>query len=84
MAGEGLVGLARGFLYAGVPRLVASLWQVQDEATELFMTHFYRAFLEEETTAAEALRQAQQALRSDRRYRDPFFWGAFVLDGDWR
>lgn len=82
--GEGLVGLTRGFMYAGVPRVVASFWQVRDEATAELMARFYRAMLAEGMPAAAALRAAQLALRQDRRFRDPFYWAAFALQGDWQ
>ncbi len=82
--GEGLLGLAHGFLVAGADRVVASLWQVRDQATAAFMTHFYRSLLNEETTPAASLRSAQIELRQERRYRDPYFWAAFTLQGDWR
>lgn len=81
--GEGFVGLARGFLYAGVPQVVASLWQVQDQATAELMTHFYRGLLEDGKPAATALREAQLAIRAQRRWQDPFFWGAFLFQGGW-
>jgi tetratricopeptide (TPR) repeat protein len=82
--GEGLVGLSRGFLYAGVPRVVASLWQVRDRATAELMARFYRGMLGEGSTPAAALRAAQLAVRQERRWRDPYFWAAFTLQGDWR
>jgi CHAT domain-containing protein/tetratricopeptide (TPR) repeat protein len=82
--GEGLVGLARGFQYAGAARVVASLWRVEDRATAELMTRFYRALWREGRPAAAALREAQLALRRERRFRDPSFWAAFVLAGDWR
>jgi CHAT domain-containing protein len=82
--GEGLVGLTRGFLYAGVPRVVASLWQVDDRATAELMSHFYRGMLTEGLAPGEALRGAQLALRADDRTRDPYYWAPFVLQGDWR
>ena len=82
--GEGLVGLTRGFLYAGVPRVVASLWQVDDRATAELMTVFYRGLLSQGLAPDEALRQAQLALRSQPRTRDPYYWAPFVLQGDWR
>lgn len=82
--GEGFVGLSRGFLYAGAERVMASLWQVRDRATAELMGQFYRALLGEEMPPAAALRQAQLALRAERRWRDPFFWAAFALEGDWR
>jgi len=81
--GEGLVGLTRGFLYAGVPRVVASLWRVQDRATEVLMTHFYRALWHDRLPSAAALRKAQLLLRRDPKYRSPYSWAGFVLQGDW-
>ncbi|MFL6200731.1 MAG: CHAT domain-containing protein [Thermoanaerobaculia bacterium] len=82
--GEGLMGLTRGFLYAGVPRVVASLWPVQDRTTAELMARFYRAMWTEGLSPAAALRQAQRSLRSEPRYRDPYSWAGFVLQGDWR
>jgi len=81
--GEGLMGLTRGFLYAGVPRVVASLWRVQDRATEVLMTHFYRALWHDRLPSAAALRKAQLLLRRDPKYRSPYSWAGFVLQGDW-
>ncbi len=80
--GEGLVGLARGFMYAGAPRLVVSLWQVGDASTRVLMPEFYRELLRGGLSPAAALRQAQLAVRKDR--PAPFYWAAFVLQGDWR
>lgn len=82
--GEGFVGLAHGFMVAGAQRVVASLWQVRDQATAELMTSFYRAMLESGQRPAAALRAAQLELRQRRRYRDPFYWAAFTLQGDWR
>lgn len=82
--GEGVMGLTRGFLYAGVPRVVASLWRVQDRTTAELMSRFYRAMWQEGLRPAAALREAQRSLRRDWRYRDPYSWAGFVLQGDWR
>ena len=82
--GEGIVGLARGFLYAGAGRVVASLWRVRDRSTAELMRHFYRALLAEGRPPAAALREAQLALRADRRWADPYYWAPFALYGDWR
>ncbi len=82
--GEGLVGLTRGFLYAGATRVVASLWRVQDGATAQLMTGFYRALLEAGQRPAAALRTAQLALLRSSTWRDPYFWAAFVHYGEWR
>ena len=82
--GEGLMGLTRGFLYAGVPRVVGSLWPVQDRTTAELMSRFYKALWQEGLPPAAALREAQLDLRSNRRYSDPYSWAGFVLQGDWR
>jgi CHAT domain-containing protein/tetratricopeptide (TPR) repeat protein len=82
--GEGVMGLTRGFLSAGVPRVVASLWRVQDRTSAELMTRFYRALWRDRLPAAAALRQAQLSMRRDPRYRDPYSWAGFVLQGDWR
>lgn len=84
--GEGLVGLTRGFLYAGAERVVASLWQVQDLVTAELMAHFYRGLLEEGRPPADALRQAQLAIleADDGHYGFPYYWAGFVLQGEWR
>ena len=82
--GEGLVGLTRGFMYAGAPRVVASLWKVSDRATARLMDRFYAAMLGEKLAPAEALRKAQQELARERGFSAPFAWAAFVLQGEWR
>jgi CHAT domain-containing protein/tetratricopeptide (TPR) repeat protein len=82
--GEGLIGLTRGFLYAGAPRVVASLWRVEDQATATLMTRFYQAMWKDGLPPAAALRAAQLAVRGERRWRAPYFWAGFVLEGDWR
>lgn len=82
--GEGLVGLTRGFMYAGVPRVAASLWRVPDRATAELMARFYEGLLRDGLPPAAALRRAQLALRAERRWSDPYYWAAFLLQGDWR
>ncbi len=82
--GEGLVGLVRGFMYAGAERVVASQWSVEDRATAALMERFYRAVLDDGLPPAAALRQAQLALRADRRWSAPYYWAPFVLQGEWR
>ena len=81
--GEGLVGLARGFMYAGASRVVASLWDVEDRATAELMAHFYRGMLEEGLPPAAALRLAQVSMWEEERWRHPYYWAAFVLVGPW-
>ncbi|HWM90151.1 MAG TPA: CHAT domain-containing protein [Thermoanaerobaculia bacterium] len=82
--GEGLLGLTRGFLYAGAPRVVASLWWIDDRATAELMRAFYRGMWTEGLRPAAALRQARLSLSRQHRFRDPSYWGAFVLQGDWQ
>jgi CHAT domain-containing protein/tetratricopeptide (TPR) repeat protein len=82
--GEGLVGLTRGFMYAGTPRVVASLWQVNDLATAELMKHFYRGLFKERLRPAAALRLAQLEMSKQKRWASPYFWAAFVLQGEWR
>jgi CHAT domain-containing protein len=82
--GEGLVGLTRGFMYAGAPRVVVSLWSVSDRATSELMAKFYRKLLAENARPAEALRAAQIAMWNEGRWRAPYYWAAFTLQGEWR
>jgi CHAT domain-containing protein/tetratricopeptide (TPR) repeat protein len=82
--GEGLVGLTRGFMYAGAPRVLVSLWSVNDEATSELMTRFYKKMLQENLKPAAALRAAQIEMSQDSRWKAPFYWAAFTLQGEWR
>jgi CHAT domain-containing protein len=82
--GEGLMGMSRGFFHAGASTVLASLWAVRDRATALLMQRFYHALFQEGRSPAAALRSAQLAMRQDPSWRDPYFWAAFTLQGDWR
>jgi len=82
--GEGMIGLTRGFMYAGAQRVIASLWKVDDEATAELMKAFYRHLLQEGMPASRALRAAQLEMQQQSRWRSPYYWGAFTLQGDWR
>ena len=82
--GEGLIGLTRGFMYAGVPRVVASLWRVPDVATAELMKRFYDGMLREGLRPAAALRKAQAAMAKEKRWSAPYYWAGFVLQGEWR
>ncbi|MEC4986893.1 MAG: CHAT domain-containing tetratricopeptide repeat protein, partial [Oscillatoria sp. PMC 1076.18] len=82
--GEGLVGLTRGFMYAGAPRLLASLWNVDDAATAEMMTRFYRLMLREKHSPSEALRLAQIEMQTETNWKSPYYWSAFFLQGEWR
>ena len=83
-AEEGLVGLTRGFMYAGAPRVMASLWKVDDEATAELMKRFYEGVLKNGQTPAQALRKAQMWMSQQKRWRPPYYWAGFVLQGEWR
>jgi CHAT domain-containing protein len=82
--GEGLIGLTRGFLHAGAQSVVATLWQVPDRATAALMERFYRGLIEDGLQPVRALRAAQLGIRSERRWANPHFWAAFVVQGDWQ
>jgi CHAT domain-containing protein len=82
--GEGLVGLTRGFMYAGAPRVLVSLWSVSDVGTAELMTRFYREMLKEGKRPAEALQAAQVSMLKEKRFAAPYFWAAFTLQGEWR
>jgi CHAT domain-containing protein/tetratricopeptide (TPR) repeat protein len=81
--GEGLVGLTRGFMFAGAPRVVASLWQVDDRATAELMKRFYNEMIVSKKTPSEALRAAQLSLLEQKRWQSPYYWAAFQLQGEW-
>ncbi len=82
--GEGLVGLTRGFMYAGAPRVVASLWQIDDRASAEFMKRFYQGLLGQKLRPAAALRAAQVSMQNDKRWHAPHYWAAFTLQGEWK
>jgi len=82
--GEGLIGFTRGLMYAGTPRVVTSLWDVDDTATATLMTKFYTKMLQQNLRPAAALRAAQLEMLATRRWLPPYFWAAFTLQGDWR
>jgi CHAT domain-containing protein len=82
--GEGLVGLTQGFLHAGAKSVVASLWQVDDRATAELMRNFYRAMFDDGLPPAAALREAKKAMWREPRWRAPYYWAAFVLQGEYR
>ncbi|HEU4508465.1 MAG TPA: CHAT domain-containing tetratricopeptide repeat protein, partial [Pyrinomonadaceae bacterium] len=81
--GEGLVGLTRGFMYAGAPRVVASFWRIDDRATADVMRRFYSAMLKDGLAPSAALRAAQISMLRERRWNAPHYWAAFTLQGDW-
>jgi CHAT domain-containing protein len=82
--GEGLMGLTRGFMYAGASRVMASMWTVNDAATAELMASFYQGMERRGLRPAAALRQAQISIWKQKRWSDPYFWGAFQVQGDWK
>lgn len=82
--GEGIVGLTRGFMFAGASGVVSSLWKVEDAATAELMKRFYRAMLKENQTPAAALRTAQNELRKIPRFKNPRYWSGLTLNGEWK
>jgi len=82
--GEGIVGLARGFMYAGARGVAASLWKVDDRATADLMSRFYQYLLRDKLRPADALRRAQVSMIRNKSTRDPYLWAAFTMQGDWR
>ena len=82
--GEGLIGLTRGFMYAGARRVVVSLWSVNDKATADLMTRFYRRMLKEGQRPAAALRAAQVEMWRQKQWQSPYYWAAFTMQGEWR
>ncbi|MFM7168779.1 MAG: CHAT domain-containing protein [Planctomycetaceae bacterium] len=97
--GEGVIGLQRAFATAGARTVIASLWKVDDAATQTLMTEFYRNLWHSKLGRLESLRQAQLTMlhawdtssqrlivkpAADRPATAPFYWAAFTLSGDWR
>jgi CHAT domain-containing protein/Tfp pilus assembly protein PilF len=84
LRGEGLLGLARGFMYAGASRVIASLWRVADTAAADLMSSFYQGLLRDRVPASEALRMAKIRLLRNPLHASPYYWAGFTLQGDWR
>jgi CHAT domain-containing protein/tetratricopeptide (TPR) repeat protein len=82
--GEGLMSMVRGFMYSGTPRVLASLWQVDDEATAEFMQEFYTQLFQNKLTPAAALQQAQIKQMQKPARKSPFYWAGFQLQGEWK
>lgn len=80
--GEGLIGLTRGFMYAGASSVIASLWKVDDEATAELMKRFYTNMLQLHMAPSAALRSAQNSIRQQRQWNSPYYWAAFTFQGD--
>jgi CHAT domain-containing protein len=85
LRGEGIFGLTRAFMFAGSPRVLCSLWKVDDAATRALMEKFYELWNPKDgrpgLPTATALKQAQEFVRSQERWEHPYFWAAWVLWG---
>lgn len=83
--GEGLIGLARGFMYAGAARVVVSLWDINDESTAELMSRLYRRLLgHQRLRPAAALRAAQLSVWRSGRWQAPYYWAGFALQGEYK
>jgi CHAT domain-containing protein len=71
-------------MYAGAPRVVASLWRIDDRATAEMMKRFYQQMLGQGQRPAAALRAAQVSMWRDKRWQAPHNWAAFTFQGEWQ
>ena len=86
LAGEGLISLTRGFMYAGAKRVVVSFWSVNDSSTAELMSKFYEKMYQEKLKPAAALRAAQLEMwqgEENSDWQDPYHWAAFTVQGEW-
>jgi CHAT domain-containing protein len=86
--GEGVFGLRRAFQVAGAKTLIMSLWSVEDQATQQWMTALYEGRFMKGLDTAQAVHQSSLRVLQQRRVKDQsthlFYWAAFVAAGDWR
>ena len=78
---EGVLGLPRIFFYSGAKSVISTLWRIDDKSTSVFMNYFY-GFLSQGKNKAQSLRLAKLKMLKSK-YNHPFFWAAFVLNGDY-
>ncbi|XP_048587998.1 tetratricopeptide repeat protein 28 isoform X2 [Nematostella vectensis] len=79
---EGVMGLTRAFLAAGARSVLATLWQISDEATLYFMKRFYRHLVSGRTASASLQQTIRDTIADKDKYSHPYYWGAFILVGD--
>ncbi|MFB2916943.1 MULTISPECIES: CHAT domain-containing protein [Aerosakkonema] len=82
--GEGLIGLTRGFMYAGAKDVAVSLWKVNDLSTSEVMKRFYQQMLEKGLNSVAAMRAAQLEMWQSEQWKAPYYWAAFVVQGEWK
>ena len=82
--GEGVIGLSQAFMYAGATTVGVTLWSVADKPTAELMTDFYQRLLGPNPLPSDAMREAQLAMISGKKYSAPFYWAPFVLVGEWK
>ena len=82
--GEGMMGMTRGFFYAGAERVLVSLWNVNDRVSVELMRRFYHGMLVDHLSPAAALRGAQDWIRHQKGWGSPYHWAGFTLQGEWR
>lgn len=71
-------------MYARAPRVLVSLWSVDDQGTSELMTRFYKKMLQAKQTPAAALRAAQIEMWQEKQWQAPYYWAAFTLQGEWK
>lgn len=81
--GEGMVGLTHSFMSAGAKSVVASLWKVDDRATNVLMSDFYHSMLRNSVPPVTALRASKLKMIQDKRWNQPYYWAGFVFQGDY-
>jgi len=81
--GEGVIGMTRGLMYAGAKRVIVSLWSVSDLSTSSLMSELYTRVLSGKTVSpAGALRAAQINMWQQKRWKSPYYWAGFVIQGE--
>ena len=81
--GEGVVGFTHSFISAGSKSVVASLWKVDDQATEALMADLYPSMLQKGMSPAAALRAAKLKVMQDTRWHAPYYWAGFIVQGEY-